>query len=44
MKVLELTRLVGELVGEMLDVKKSVEVLGKENDGLMERLMAADGE
>ena len=38
-KVLELTRLVGELRGEMAELRESVEVLRKENDDLVERVM-----
>ena len=43
-KVLELTKLVGELRGEMIELRGSVEVLNKENDDLVERVMAASGE
>ena len=43
-KVLELTKLVGELRGEMIELRKSVEVLNKENDDLVERVMVAEGE
>ena len=43
-KVLELTKLVGELQGEMIGLRKSVEVLSKENDDLAERVTAAEGE
>ena len=43
-KVLELTKLVGELRGEMIELRKSVEVLSKENDDLAERVMVAEGE
>ena len=42
-KVLELTRLVGELRGEMTELRESVEVLRKENDDLVERVMVAEG-
>ena len=41
-KVLELTRLVSELQGEMTELRESVEVLRKENDDLVERVMVAE--
>ena len=41
-KVLELTRLVGEQRGEMAELRESVEVLRKENDDLVERVMVAE--
>ena len=37
-KVLELTKLVGELWGEMIELRESVEVLSKENDDLVKRV------
>ena len=43
-KVLELTKLVGELRGEMIELRESVEVLSKENNDLVERVMVAEGE
>ena len=43
-KVLELTKLVGELRGEMIELRESVKVLSKENDDLVERVMVAEGE
>ena len=43
-KVLESTKLVGELRGEMIELRVSVEVLSKENDDLVERVMVAEGE
>ena len=41
-KVLELTKLVGDLQGEMIELRESVKVLSKEND-LAERVMVAEG-
>jgi len=43
-KVLELTKLVGELRGEMIELRESVKVLSKENDDLVKRVMVAEGE
>ena len=43
-KVLELTRLVGELWDEMTEMRESVEVLRKENDELVERVMVAESD
>ena len=43
-KVLELTKVVGELRGEMTKLRESVEVLSKENDDLVERVICAEGE
>ena len=43
-EVLELTKLVGELRGQMIELRESVEVLSKENDDLAERAMVAEGE
>ena len=43
-KVLELTRLVGEIWGEMTKLRESVQVLRKENDDLVERVIVGEGE
>ena len=43
-KVLELTKLVVELRGEMIELRVSVEVLSKENGDLAKRVMVAEGE
>ena len=43
-KVLELTSLVGELRGEMSELRESVKVLRKANDDLVERVMVAEGD
>ena len=44
LKVLEWTRLVDELQGEMTELRESVEVLRKENDELVERVIVAKGD
>ena len=43
-KVLELTKVVGELREEMTKLRESVEVLSRENDDLVERVICAEGE
>ena len=43
MKVLELTRFVGELQGEMVVLKRSVKELKREKDELAERVMVVEG-
>ena len=43
-KVLELTFLIGELRGEVIELRKSVEVLRKENDHLVERVIVGESD
>ena len=43
-KVLELIKVVGELRGEVTKLRELVEVLSKENDDLVERVICAEGE
>ena len=42
--MLELTKLVGELLEETTELRESVEVLSKENDVLVKRVIVAEGE
>ena len=42
--MLELTRLVGDLRGEMSELRESAVVLRNENEDLVERVMTAEGD
>ena len=43
-KVLELSRIVGELQGEMVVLRRSVKELKREKDELIERVMVVEGD